>query len=88
MVTDEEREIFGVMGRFPDVILKASVEIVIRYKNLAEEANKVAMMKPSHRKELAAKDIEHRYYALVDEAMKELDRKGIKYEPIERPQTH
>ena len=85
MVTDEERLIYGVLGKIPDVIKKASSGIAKRYLDLAERAHEIAHRRNSRDKVLAARMIEREYYGLMDEAMRELDEKGIEYERIEKP---
>jgi hypothetical protein len=74
MVTDEERKVFGFLGKIPEEILGASVRIVVAYKNLAEEAASVARMRNSPHKEMLAKQIEGRYRGLIEEAVQEKER--------------
>lgn len=74
MVTDEERKLFGFLGRIPDEILGASVKIVVDYKNLAVDAAEVARMKNGPHKDMLAREIEGRYHGLIAEATKEKER--------------
>lgn len=74
MVTDEERAVFGFLGRIPEEIMRASVQVVVEYKALAEDAAKVARMRSGAMKEMEAKQIEKRYYDLIKRAKKELER--------------
>lgn len=74
MVTDEERRLFGYLGKIPEQILRASVGIVARYKQLAEDAAEVARMRNGSHKDMLAKQIEGRYYGLISEAEKEWKR--------------
>lgn len=74
MVTDEERAVFGFLGRIPEEIMSASVQVVVEYKALAEDAARVARMRSGAMKEMEAKQIEKRYYDLIKRAKKELER--------------
>lgn len=74
MVTDEERAVFGFLGRIPEEIMRASVQVAVEYKALAEDAARVARMRYGAMKEMEAKQIEKRYYDLIKRAKKELER--------------
>lgn len=71
MVTDEERKVFGFLGRIPDEILAGSARIVAEYKKLADDAAEIARMKNGPHKDMLAKQIEGRYHGLISEALRE-----------------
>lgn len=71
MVTYEERKSFGWLGKVPPEISSAGIEVVQHYKDLAKEAKIVARMAPTQRKVDRAKEIERRYYEILDTAKKQ-----------------
>jgi hypothetical protein len=78
-VTPEERAAFGWLGRIPPEIINGSREVVERYKQLAKDADKVARARISKESKIAkAKRIEDRYYALLEEARSQLNRRNNK----------
>lgn len=78
-VTPEERATFGWLGRIPPEILAGSREVVADWKKLAKDARDVALARISKENKIQkAKAIEDRYYALIERARLEQQRRKEK----------
>lgn len=67
MLSREDKERWGVIGRPPPELVDAPIGLTQRWKELLAEANKVRRMRAGAAKVAQAKIIEDRYLRLVAE---------------------
>ena len=75
MITEEERRVYGPLGKIPDVVVHGPAGSGQKWIELTEKARAAMRTRNKEERILKAKRVEHEYKSLIEECERYLNRK-------------